>query len=286
MGPTGSGKTTFINLASGGDMRVGAGLKSCTDAVQIAKPFVLDGRTVTLIDTPGFDDTTKSDAQILEMLADYLSQEYEAGKRLNAVIYVHRITDVRMSGISTRTFRMFRQLCGNGTMSNAAIVTNHWESVDEAVGRAREQELASQSIFFKLAFDGGARSYRHYNTVESAHNIIRQLLGNLPKPLLIQEQIVDQHMSLADTDAGTELSREMLQQIENHKEEGRILKEQMEEAIRNKDEQMKRWIEEQSKMMERETARLRDEIARLRSCRGRRGLRRVFCEVGRIVGDL
>lgn len=63
----------FINSASGGNLRVGQGLKSCTSKVQIASTFELDGRDVTLIDTPGFDDTTRSDAEILRMIAAFLA---------------------------------------------------------------------------------------------------------------------------------------------------------------------------------------------------------------------
>ena len=48
------------------------GLGSCTPEVQIADEFGLDGRTVTLIDTPGFDDTTRSETEILKMIAFYL----------------------------------------------------------------------------------------------------------------------------------------------------------------------------------------------------------------------
>ena len=48
------------------------GLDSCTAEVQLADEFTLDGRSVTLIDTPGFDDTTKSDSDILEMIAAFL----------------------------------------------------------------------------------------------------------------------------------------------------------------------------------------------------------------------
>ena len=49
------------------------GLESCTAEVKLADEFVLDGRTVTLIDTPGFDDTSKSDAEILETIAAFLA---------------------------------------------------------------------------------------------------------------------------------------------------------------------------------------------------------------------
>jgi predicted GTPase len=90
MGATGSGKTTvrqspflcipvvdrsklqFINLVSGSNLRVGRGLKSCTNIVQMAVPFEIDGRSITLIDTPGFDDTTRSDTDILKMIAGFL----------------------------------------------------------------------------------------------------------------------------------------------------------------------------------------------------------------------
>jgi predicted GTPase len=41
--------------------------------INVAQPFELDGRMVVLIDTPGFDDTNKSDADILRMIALFLA---------------------------------------------------------------------------------------------------------------------------------------------------------------------------------------------------------------------
>ena len=48
-------------------------LKSCTAEVQVANEFTIDGRRVVLIDTPGFDDTNVSDAEILERIAAFLA---------------------------------------------------------------------------------------------------------------------------------------------------------------------------------------------------------------------
>ena len=91
MGPTGTGKTTvsnsspfqtyqaqpsriqFINLLSESGFKIGNELESCTDDIQFAEPFKIDGRIVTLIDTPGFDDTKLSDTSVLNMIAAYLS---------------------------------------------------------------------------------------------------------------------------------------------------------------------------------------------------------------------
>jgi predicted GTPase len=76
MGGTGSGKTTFVNLISGSSLGTGSGLKSCTSEVQVSAPFLLDNSQITLIDTPGFDDTVKSDTDVLKLIAAFLSQTY------------------------------------------------------------------------------------------------------------------------------------------------------------------------------------------------------------------
>jgi len=49
-------------------------LGSCTSSVQLSEPFEVDGQRVRLIDTPGFDDDTKSDTEVLTMIADYLAR--------------------------------------------------------------------------------------------------------------------------------------------------------------------------------------------------------------------
>ena len=49
---------------------------SCTAEIKFTNGFTLDGRKVTLTDIPGFDDTTKSDAEILNIIAAYLAHTY------------------------------------------------------------------------------------------------------------------------------------------------------------------------------------------------------------------
>lgn len=63
----------FINCASESDLPVGRGLESCTVDVQMSKPFYLDQRMVTLIDTPGFDDTNRKERDILTHISAYLA---------------------------------------------------------------------------------------------------------------------------------------------------------------------------------------------------------------------
>jgi len=64
--------TQFVNLIGGSNLITGDELESCTSVVQPGKPFDLDGRPVVLIDTPGFDDTVRSDVDVLNMIAAFL----------------------------------------------------------------------------------------------------------------------------------------------------------------------------------------------------------------------
>jgi len=65
-------------MASGSNLRIGVSLESCTAEVQLADEFTLDRRPVILIDTPGFDDTNKSDTDILKLIAAFLATTWVA----------------------------------------------------------------------------------------------------------------------------------------------------------------------------------------------------------------
>ncbi|KAH9481271.1 hypothetical protein JR316_0005793 [Psilocybe cubensis] len=263
MGATGTGKTSFINLASGANLKVGQGLHSCTGAVELAPSFELDGRSVSLIDTPGFDDTTKSDADVLRMIAMFLAETYEHGKRLAGVIYIHRISDFRMTGISTRNFKMFRELCGESTLRNVVILTNMWGEVKPEVGEARAHELATQDIFFKPVIAKGAQFLRHDNTRAAALSVIRRILQNHPMALQIQRELVDEGKDMAQTAAGAQLNKEMMEQIEKHRKEIKAVREEMKEAIRVKDEEARRELEAEANKLQAEMMRVQNESQKL-----------------------
>ncbi|KAL0579292.1 hypothetical protein V5O48_002690 [Marasmius crinis-equi] len=263
MGATGSGKTTFINAASGGSLRIGKGLQSCTSTVQLSPTFPLDGRQVTLIDTPGFDDTTKSDADILKMIAAFLATMYQHGQKLAGVIYLHRISDFRVGGISRRNFRMFKELCGEDTLKNVVIATNMWGEVSQAVGEAREAELSREDKFFKPVLDKGAQLVRHDNTPQMARAILLHLVQNRPLPLRIQTELVDQGKSISQTAAGAELNRELMEQIKKHEREMREIQQEMKEAIKAKDEETRRELEVETRKLQAEMARIQNDAQRL-----------------------
>lgn len=263
MGATGSGKTTFINLASGSDLRVGMGLESCTNEVQTSQPFMLDDKYVILVDTPGFDDTTKSDTDVLKMIAAYLQTMHKQEKILSGVIYMHRISDIRVGGTSRRDFTMFQELCGKEAYKNVCMVTNMWGEVNEDV-LAREQELREKDIFFKPILENGALLLRHMNDQESAHKIIHNLTGIDPVVLRIQSELAAVN-DITQTGAYAQLNRELMEQAERNRQELQKLRVELEEAAQAQDEETRMELQEESEKMEAELLRVQNEAAMLAS---------------------
>jgi len=225
MGATGSGKTSFINLASGSKLKVGTNLESCTEEVQASKQFTVDGRPVVLVDTPGFHDTFKSDMDILNTIAQSLVARYDRRENIAGIIYMHRISDVRFTGTAVKSFATLLAMCGDEALRNVVIMTNMWAKVTPEVGNAREQELSSR--FFNLALDKGALLLRHNDTTESAHNVIRNILNKQPVTLQIQKEIVDEWKRIEETTAGKELQKELDEQVRKRLEQLRELQEML-----------------------------------------------------------
>ena len=90
-----------------------------------------DGKAydVYLVDTPGFDDTEMSDTDVLLTFVDWLNLQYKNELKLSGLIYLHRITDDRMTGTATRNLTMMRKLCGDENLKNVLLATTRWEMV-------------------------------------------------------------------------------------------------------------------------------------------------------------
>ncbi|KAH6712677.1 P-loop containing nucleoside triphosphate hydrolase protein [Leptodontidium sp. MPI-SDFR-AT-0119] len=160
MGVTGAGKSTFIKTVSGrNDVVVGDSLCSETSEVR-AYEFLHNGKQYILVDTPGFDDTTRSDSQITEKILTWLKTSMIEGTRLNGVIYLHRISDTRMASTALRNNRMFRKLCGADAFKNIILATTFWGQATNAVGERREKELRENMDFWSGMLKGGARMVR------------------------------------------------------------------------------------------------------------------------------
>ncbi|KAL0255190.1 hypothetical protein SLS55_009720 [Diplodia seriata] len=177
------------------------------------------GRTkVLLLDTPGFDDTIRPDAEILGEIARILAAQHALGVPLKGVVYLHRITDMRMTGSAVATLNVFRSICGDAALASVLLVTTRWGELDsEATGARREKELRDGFWAYMLA--RGSNMARFHGDAPSAVALASQLLVRDGVVLRLQEELVDDGTPLHETAAGALVDAGLEAAKARHREE-------------------------------------------------------------------
>lgn len=189
---------------------------------------------VTLIDTPGFDDTTRTDTDVLRGIAGWLGVSYKASKRLSGLIYLHRISDPIMQGSAKRNLFMFQKLCGQECFSQIVLVTTMWAHVSEAIGARREQELIREHDFWGLMIKRGSQTMRHRDQHDrsSALAILGTIIRNRRElKLRIQDEMTCKGLELEQTEAGQQVDSDTLELQKKHRAEIEELQRDKEEAL-------------------------------------------------------
>ncbi|KAF1357942.1 hypothetical protein EJ07DRAFT_20705, partial [Lizonia empirigonia] len=132
IGTTGVGKSTFIaDCTREQTPAIGHGMSSCnegTSKISVHTMRILD-RTIHLIDTPGFDDSVRSDEDTLQELAYWLVKAYERSILLSGIVLLHRITDTRLYGSAQRALDTIKVICGQEAFCGTVVATTMWDQV-------------------------------------------------------------------------------------------------------------------------------------------------------------
>lgn len=184
---------------------------------------------------------------------------------MNRVIYMHRITDIRIGGTARKNFEVFKQLCGANNFTNIAIVTNMWNMVSEGRGAAREFELKQDPLFFRMPLEQGAAMFRHDNTAKNAQNAISYLIKKRPFLLRIQRELVDEKKDISETAAAIVVQGEIATVTRKHEKELEEIREDMNRALGANDWMARRELEEAQRDLEQRIHELRNGQARLPS---------------------
>lgn len=177
----------------------------------------IDEYIVELIDTPGFDDTYRDDAEILSIIGEYLR---DIGEEvfLRGVIYLHRITENKMQGSGMRSLEYLKTLCGPDNYNNIAIATTMWDTLlHREHGEDREKQLRDNGEYWGELIIAGASVHRHDKTSESARDVVSHLVRKKPIVLQFQKELA-RTGNIAATSAGQILIK-FLEEITSKYEE-------------------------------------------------------------------
>ncbi|ORX97294.1 P-loop containing nucleoside triphosphate hydrolase protein [Clohesyomyces aquaticus] len=210
MGMTGAGKSTFISLCTQNPaIVVSHGLNSCTSRVSVHTTEHF-GRTIHLIDTPGFDDTERSDVDTLHEIAYWLSAAYENGIRISGLIYLHRVTNTRLQGAAFRSLNVFKRICGSENYCGIILATTRWDELKpEQIGLAssRHRDLCENNQYWGDILEAGGRAVALSAARIDAMKILEHIVGKERKmTLAFQKQMSEELRPIRETDAGKFLS--------------------------------------------------------------------------------
>jgi len=221
LGATGTGKSTFIECATGSPehTKIGHALESQTQelvAIRCAHPTQADSNVV-FVDTPGFDDTYRTDTEVLQQIAHWLTKSYKTKKLLSGIIFLHRISDNRMAGTPLRNLQMFGKLCGDKALPNVVLATTMWNrpKADEAGDQRRENDL--RATYWQPMLTHGSMMERFNGSYGSAWSIVDIILrADITTTVLLQEEMVDLQKHLSQTEAGRALYAHLHQAFSRH----------------------------------------------------------------------
>ncbi|KAE9368403.1 hypothetical protein N431DRAFT_470113 [Stipitochalara longipes BDJ] len=204
MGLTGAGKSTFISECTGEDAGVGHMLESSTAEVSISS-FEHNERTVHLIDTPGINDSGRTELDVLKEIAFWLTAAHDNSIQLNGIVYLHSIAAPKWAASCAKATTLLKAICGPENYPSIVLATTHWDSVSADIGNKRHEELSENEDMWGSLRTGGAILSYHSSGKTSAVRIINHLMRQPKCTLAIQIELDSPEKKLSDTEAGREI---------------------------------------------------------------------------------
>jgi hypothetical protein len=165
------------------------------------------GRNVHLLDTPGFNDSHRSDEETLQELAYWLAAAYERDVKLSGIVYLHCITNTRLQGSAARALDAVKKMCGDEAFCGVVLATTFWDTVptDELIKAQNRHEELHGKVRDDILRHGGRLVSLSAVKID-AMNILRHIVSNARSlTLTLQRQLVDENRLLHETDAGQAL---------------------------------------------------------------------------------
>ena len=132
---------------------------------------------------------------------------------VTGVLFLHRISDNKFSQTADRISNMLKSLCGDDAMSHLMLCTTMWDRVSEDVGHDRFDELCDTGAWEDMISKGASTGMIcnvDPNAQRNAEKIMSELIKHAnPVEVAIQDELVNQNKTVAQTGAGKVLSKHL-----------------------------------------------------------------------------
>ncbi|KAF9042452.1 hypothetical protein BJ165DRAFT_1307212, partial [Panaeolus papilionaceus] len=151
LGPTGAGKSSFIESLAGEGQSLGISKDQLAGFTQEVTAYEVKNAKVQwdeytcplyLIDAPGFSDSKISELEIITKVKQWMKDQGVLG--VNGVLYLSPITDTRAPGSKRRTIKMIQLLLYNGAFCRLNIVTTMWDRLSNPQAKKRAETNFAQ----------------------------------------------------------------------------------------------------------------------------------------------
>ncbi|KAF9533617.1 hypothetical protein CPB83DRAFT_890092 [Crepidotus variabilis] len=174
VGVAGSGKSTFLELATGHTGAVNHNLKSQKSKILAVKmPQTSSSRSIWLVDTPGIDSADKnlSEPKVLGSIAEFLERRCPKPKGLDGILYFYNISHGKIQETASSKAAEFKKLM-DGSFQNVILTTTFWDDIHPDDLQNTQQDEIHLNQYWQEVGDE-VRQHRFLNTRESAISIIQ-----------------------------------------------------------------------------------------------------------------
>ncbi|PPR00304.1 hypothetical protein CVT24_004594 [Panaeolus cyanescens] len=185
MGPTGAGKSSFIEalnaLSTSGPLGIAKDqLEPVTADVRayqvhnVTSVWGLYHVPIYIIDTPGFADPRISELQVLESMKRWRDACSTAEKV--RMLYFHPISDIRLASRKKRCMDVLKSFWGARNIPTVTLVTTMWDRLkpeSRATAEGRFESLRDD--YWTEWCQKGSRAIKFENTYESAIDILKHV---------------------------------------------------------------------------------------------------------------
>ncbi|KAF9041671.1 P-loop containing nucleoside triphosphate hydrolase protein [Panaeolus papilionaceus] len=151
MGPTGAGKSSFIEALAGESCNFSISKDQLSGYTQQVTDYKLvnvttsNGNPIHIIDTPGFADTNISEVEVIGMINEWMSGKNLDLYGVDHLFFLTPITEPRLAGSKRRTIAMIQEFLGACDAPNSVtFVTTMWDTLHNQRAQDRAEHNFQQ----------------------------------------------------------------------------------------------------------------------------------------------